>query len=85
MTPPWVWLSMKEFKKFRTEIFGFISIVLISFVFGGGGGGGVDLHVYFIPVCTWLTYNCYDYSAGYVFGIMKPDNHLLIVFVMVVF
>ena len=23
---------------------------------GGGGGGGRDLHVYFIPVCMWLTY-----------------------------
>ena len=44
-----------------------------------GGGGGGDLHVYLIPVCTWLTYNAYDYSAGYVFGIMKPDNHLPIV------
>ena len=44
---------------------------------GGGGGGGVgDLHVYLIPVCT---YNAYDYSAGYVFGFMKPDNHLPIV------
>ena len=32
-----------------------------------------------------LTYNFYDYSAGYVFGMMKPDNHLSIVFVMVVF
>ena len=27
--------------------------------------------MYCIPVCTWLTYNSYDYSAGYVFGIMK--------------
>ena len=43
-------------------------------------GGGGDLHVYLFPVCTWLTYNAYDYSAGYVFGIMKPVNHLPIVF-----
>ena len=49
------------------------------------GGGRGDMHVYFIPICTWLTYNSYDYSAGYVFDIMKPDNHLSIVFVMVVF
>ena len=41
--------------------------------------GEGDLHVYLIPICTWLTYNAYDYSAGYVFGIMKPDNHLPIV------
>ena len=60
---------MKEFKKFRTEIFGFISI---KFSFVGARG-------------TWLTYNSYDYSAGYVFGMMKPDNYLSIVFVMVVF
>ena len=30
---------MREFKKFHTEIFGFISILLI-FLWGGGGGGG---------------------------------------------
>ena len=34
----------------------------VDFLMGGGGGG--VMYVYLIPVCTWLTYNNYDYSAG---------------------
>ena len=45
-------MSVREFKKFHTEIFGFISILLI-FLWGGGGGGYVcvfDSSLYMVDI-----------------------------------
>ena len=39
----------------------------------GGSACVLDSSLYMVDI------QCYDYSAGYVFGIMKPDNHLPIV------
>ena len=46
-----------EFKKFS---YIWVYFNFVDFIFFVGGGG---MYVHLIPVCTWLTYNDYDYSA----------------------